>query len=224
LRIKTFLSFLFALAFGLLGAALLINNASYINNKIFLSWLHFQSDNQWAFPIFFWAIAGGFLISGIIGRRRTTSSRPIQFNQSETTRKTWIHSPAIRLWLGISVLGASLVFICCFCLCSDPIALEEGERAVFYGDSLFYQGHVYLLSVEDRGEVFNFEVFQCDTSGWFCHVIYDDSRQVDLTVHLGPDRLDAHLQVDAPHHRLVILYEGGDSSDSGKLLCPIPPS
>ena len=231
---KSSLSFLFALVFGLLGAALPISDALYINNKIFLSWLlmYLRNDNQWFFPIFFWAIASLFLSSGITGRRRITSSRPIQFRNDEKDLDSFSCQPAIRLWLGISILGASFVFLCCFCLCSDPLTLEEGERAFFYGehavvyeDSLSYQGHVYLLSVENGEEEYNFEVSQCDASGWFCHVIYDIPRRIDtdLDVPWGSNLIEAHLQADAPHHHLFILYHS-NVSDLGKLLCPIPPS
>ena len=230
-RCLSFLPFLFALVFGLLGAAPLINNALYTSNKIFLSWLliSFQSDNQWLFPIFVWGIAGGFLIFGIVHRRRITSSRHIQFNQSETTRKTWMHSPAIRILLHISALAAYIVFIGYMCLLSIGSLAFNADAAV-YEESLSYQGHVYLLSVEPNKRGFKFEISQCDASGWFCHVIYDASRNISVSpgngIPLGPyaQFVDARLQADAPHQHLFILYHGEGTSDSGKLICPISPS
>lgn len=223
-------SWLFALVFGWLGAAPLLNNALYSRNKIFLSWvlIDFQSDNQWLYPIFFWGIASGFLLFGIILRRRTANSRSIQFNQAETTRKTWMHSPAIRILLRISALGAYLVFIGYICLLAiGSQAFNPGGTV--YDESFSYQGHVYLLSVAPIGGGFNFEVSQCDASGWFCHVIYDRSRNVRVRVNVDSvppfmyaQLVDAHLQADAPHQQLFILYHGEGTSDSGKLLCPIP--
>jgi hypothetical protein len=99
-----------------------------------------------------------------------------------------------------------------------------------YENRLSYQGHVYLLSVTpDRqlyGPMFDFEVSQCDASGWFCHVIYDVSHTVRVSVDGSvipfssmADLIDAHLQADTPQQRLFIVYQG---KDSGKLLCPIP--
>jgi len=210
---KSSLSFLFALVFCLLGAAHRINSALYTSNKLFISWLliDLRTDSQWDFPILFWAIAGGFLIFGI---------------QSETTRKTWIHSPAIRVLPRIIVLGACFVFIGYLCL-NACVPRTFSAHPVLSEDSLSYQGHVYLLSVEDRGdEMFNFEVSQCDASGWFCHVIYDASRHVDWDdpPFSNGDLVEAHLQADAPHHYLFILYHGKFTSDREKLICPIPPS
>ena len=225
-RSLSFLPFLFALVFGLLGAAPLINNALYTSNKIFISWLliDFQSDNQWLFPIFFWAIAGGFFIFGIV-LRRITSSRHIQFNQSVTAGRIW----GIRVLL-ISILGGVyLVFIGLLCLLAFGSQAFNVDAAV-YEESLFYQRHVYLLSVEPNKRGFKFEVSQCDASGWFCHSIYDASRNISVSpgngIPLGPyaQFVDAHLQADAPHQHLFILYHGEGTSDSGKLLCPIPPS
>ena len=226
--IKSSLLFLLALVFGLLGAAIFINNALYINNKIFISWLlmYFQSNYQWFFSIFFWVVAGGFLTSGIFYRRIISSSRHSQFNQSETTRKTRVHSPAIRILLIISALGASFVCIGSVCLCT--FVLETwGEDSIIFGENLSYQGHIYSLSVENRGdEMFNFEVSQCDASGWFCHVIYDTLHHVDWDspAFSSGDLVEAHLQADAPYHHLFILYQGKGTSDWGKLFCPIPPS
>ena len=274
-RCLSFLPFLLALVFSLQGAAPFINNALYINYKIFISWvvipfqsdnklIDFQHDNQRSFPIFFWAIAGGFLILGIILRRRTTSSRPIEFNQLETTRKTWLHSPAIRILLWISALGAYFVLIGFLCLLGTS---GLNENAPVYEKSLSYQGHVYLLSVEPKSfhvepkpfyekvcsesdcsivelkpsqeltpegtyaGLFKFEVSQCDASGWFCHVIYDGYHTIHVAADIHDEPLglqaqyvDAHLQADAPHHSLFILYHGWGTSNSGKLLCPIPSS
>jgi hypothetical protein len=235
-RCLSFLSWLFALVFGLLGAAPLINNALYTSNKIFLSWLliDFQSDNQWLYPIFFWGIASGFLLFGIVLRRRTASSRPMLFNQPETTGTTWKLSRVARILLSIGILGAYLVFIgYTFFLAIGAQVFNVGGPD--YKERLSYQEHVYLLSVSPRGAqlstMFMFEVSQCDTSGWFCHVIYDGSRhvRVQMDTHGIPlgvyaQVVDAHLQADAPHQQLFILYQGEGTSDAGKLLCPIPSS
>jgi len=126
--------------------------------------------------------------------------------------------------------GVYLVFIGLLCLLAIGSQMSNMDGTV-YEESLSYQGHVYQLSVGRNkwGREFNFEVSQCDASGWFCHVIYDVSRHVSF-IHsgpsLGPDAqfVDAHLQGDASHQRLFILYHGERTSDSGKLICPIPPS
>jgi hypothetical protein len=229
-RLLSFLSLLAALVFGLIGAAPLINNVLYTNNKVFLSWLliNFQSDSQWLYPIFFWGTAAVFLAIAIILRRRTTNSRPILFRQPEITRKTWLDFPAIRILLLISALGVYLVFFGCTCLFAG---LSQGFNAggTVYEESLSYQEHVYLLSVGPIVGGFNFEVSQCDASGWFCHVVYDRPRNVrvqmnsdDAPPFMYAQLVDAHLQADSPHQQLFILYHGEGTSDSGKLLCPIP--
>jgi len=231
---KSSLLFLFALVFGLLGAAIFINNALYTNKKIFISWLlmYFQSNYQWFFSIFFWVVAGGFLISGIFYRRIISSSRHSQFNQSETTRKTRVHSPAIGILPFISVLGVSFVCIGSVCLCT--FVLETWSvYSIIFEENLSYQGHVYALSVEHResDDRFNFEVSQCDASGWFCHVICDTLHYVNWEHSLLSNDISvyAYLQADAPYHHLFIYYVGGGTydngtHDSGKLLCSIPSS
>ncbi len=223
-RIFSFLALFFALVFGLLGAAPLINNALYSSNKIFLSWLliDFQSDNQWLYPIFFWAIASGFLLFGIVRRRR--AARPMQANQPETTGRSRIHSRAIRILLYIGAAGVYLVLLGSICLLA-LVAQAFNAGGSDYKESLSYQGHVYQLSVAPIKEAFNFEVSQCDASGWFCHVIYDGSRSVRVKINGTPlgfyaQYVNAHLQ--ASHQQLFILYQGEGTSDAGKLVCPIP--
>jgi hypothetical protein len=230
-RSLSFLSLFFALVFGLLGAALLINNEVYTSNKIFLAWLliDFQSSHQWSYPIFFWGIGSGFLLFGIVLRRRTASSRPMPFNQPETTGTTWMHSPATRILLRIGGIGAYVVLLCFLGLNAFGAQVFNAGGAS-YKERLSYQGHVYLLSVAPRGAtistMFIFEVSQCDDSGWFCHVIYDRSRNVSVSPYINAfvlaDLIDVHLQVDTPHQQLVILYQGEGTSDAGKLLCSIP--
>jgi hypothetical protein len=114
--------------------------------------------------------------------------------------------------------------------------------ATLYEDSLSYQGHVYLLSVtpinaqvkQDPASeastylnLFKFEVSQCDASGWFCHIMYDDSHTVSISTHdyglvlTMANLVDAHLHADAQHQQIVIFYQGQGTSEVGILICPI---
>lgn len=226
-RLLTFLLFFFALVFFVRGIAPLINNTLYNSHKTFIAWLLIddQSDNQWPFPLFCWTIASGFLLIGILRLRKTARTKNVEINLSETTEKTRTLAPGIRKILLVCGIVAYLVII-------GFLGLEALGSAVFnaggtaYEDSLTYQGHVYLLSVAPG---FTFEVSQCDTSGWFCHVIYDRKHEVDLKLDpyvnapfMYAEVVTAHLQTDEPHHQLLILYRGEGTSTSSKLICPIP--
>ena len=229
------LFFLLAVLLALQGLAPLIDNALYATHKIFVSWLLIQaaaSDNQWYDPIFSWLLAAGFFTLGIVLHTRNARVRRTGVDQAETTAKRRMLSPTWRLSLWVCSIIAYVLLTSYACTLSIGSSLSNASGSI-YEPNLTYQGHVYLLSVapiaSQAGQSFQFEVSQCDASGWFCSVIDDVPHQVNVQMNVNnyppspySQLVDAYLKPDASHQQLLIVYHGEGTSDSGTIPCPTP--
>jgi len=203
--------------FGLIGLAPLINQHLYTSKMTFVYWLVVLSwENSVAhftLSLFFWGLAIGLLIfwalrlwrKGAPGERTTSKSKP--------TGNARI-LPRIGLFLYIVAACIVLYYL------SQALLIASIFHSSSYKDSIFYQGHVYHLAIEERqsrggeGErvivTFAFETSQCDASGWFCHVVDDSLQDIslsnDLPIFSAVDDVDAHLQIHPSQRQLLIFY------------------
>jgi hypothetical protein len=197
-----------AVVSGAIGFLPWITNFLYDHKLPFIYWLKqpYWSGFGFVFSLLFWTVAIGLLCAGI-------KSLTAVNERFYLLRKVL---SSILIILGIVTL--------IFGLCTFAESYDDESHTGAHLDSVFYQGHVYHLSIEikqvvERGETahvtLTYAVSQCDFSGWFCRVTHADTGTADLYsygIDYELDRSLAHLEIDSPHSQLLVLF--ADKSDT----------
>ena len=207
---------LFAIVFGLIGLAPLINQHLYTSKMTFVYWLVVlsweNSVGSFIFSLFFCSLAIGLLIFWALRLWRKTAP-----GESATSSKPTVNARIrSRIGLLLCIFATCIVLYYLF----QALILAGLFRSSSYKNSISYQEHVYHLAIKEmqdrRGEgemvivTFAFETSQCDASGWFCHVVDDSLQDIslsnDLPIFSAVDDVDAHLQIHPSQRQLLIFY------------------